>query len=47
MLECMGEWEWLYAAINGPKEQKMLKYNAWVPLVKLVPRFKEWEFTKE
>ena len=38
MLECMGEWEWLQEAFNGPKEKKTLKYNAWESLVKLVPK---------
>ena len=43
----MGEWEWLQEAINGPKEKKTLKYNAWVPLVKPTPCFKEWECPKD
>ena len=43
----MGDWEWLQVAFNGPKEKKTLKYNAWAPLVKLVPCFKEWEGPKE
>ena len=47
MIECMGECEWLQATINGPKEPKTLKYNAWVPLVKPVPCFKEWEHPKD
>ena len=46
-MECMGEWEWLQAVINGPKEPNTLKYNAWEPLAKLVPYFKEWEKTKD
>ena len=47
MVECMGEWEWLQEAINGPKDQKTLKYNAWAYLVKPVPYFKDWECTEE
>ena len=47
MSECIGEWEWLLETFNGPKEPKTLKYNAWVPLIKLVPYFKEWENPKD
>ena len=46
VLECMGQWEWLQETFNGPKELKTLKYNAWAPLVKPVPCFKEWEHPK-
>ena len=34
-------------SFNGPKEKQTLKYNAWVPLVKPIPYFKEWEHTKD
>ena len=47
VMECMGEWEWLQEAINGPREPKTLKYNAWVPLFKPIPYFKQWEFPKD
>ena len=47
VIECMGEWEWLQEAINGQNKQKTLKYNAWVPLFKPIPYFKEWEFPKD
>ena len=43
----MCEWEWLQATFNGPKEQKTLKYNAWEPVVKPIPCFKEWEHPKD
>ena len=47
LLECMGEWAWIYAPFNGPKQTKTLKYNAWAPLVKLTPCLKEWEFPND
>ena len=47
MVECMGEWEWLKATINGTKEKEAPKYHAWVPLVNQFPYFMEWECTKD
>ena len=47
MGECMGEWEFLQAEINGPKEKKTTKYHAWVLLGNQFPCFMEWERTKD